>query len=307
MFRDAKTATSFSRPIGNGRTATGQARAKSPFAKYGVPARPAAPSPIASLSAIALFRDLSPEEMKMVDQSTFTTTARKGEIIYRPGETGEVLYLLLKGSAHLYQLSAEGRKLILQTVSPMTCFGEMPLIGHYMHNLFAEAAEDCTICAMSRADLDRLMRWKPQVALRMLEEIGERLLDVQERLSESVFKGVPARLASSLLKASNNGAYLIRGFTHQYLADVLGVYRETVTLALNGLRDQGIIKLGRKEIAILRPEQLRQAAENEMLRSAILGRASQITIGQRTSLRGEGLSGKTTTTQSKQLKCKQRY
>src|SRR5574341_1332843 len=191
MFRDGKRATFLLRPLGDGQTATGLARARSAVARFGFQARQAAPGQIGGLSALALFRDLTPEEMKMVSQSTFTTTARKGEIIYRPGETGEVLYLLLKGSAHLYQLSAEGRKLILQTVSPMTYFGEMSLIGRYMHDLFAEAAEDCTICAMSRADIERLMRWKPQVALRMLEDIGRRLLDVQERLSESVFKGVP--------------------------------------------------------------------------------------------------------------------
>lgn len=249
-----------------GQTITGRARAGYGVAEYAFPARKVAPNKIAYLSATRLFRDLSPEELKMVDQSTFTTTAPKGKIVYMPGETGEVLYLVMKGTVHLYRLSSEGRKLIMQIVGPETFFGEMPLIGRYMRDLFAEAAEDCTICAIGRADVERLILTKPQVALRMLEEIGQRMHDVQERLGDSAFKGIPARIASLLLKLSNDGAQPIKGTTHQDLADMLGVYRETVTNALDGLRDEAIIGTGRAKISILSPEKLFNVAEEEMLR-----------------------------------------
>ncbi len=224
------------------------------------------PNKIAYLSAMSIFRDLSPDETKMVENSTVMTTAQKGKLIYQPGETGEVLFLLKHGSVHLYRLSSEGRKFIVQTVGSMTFFGEMAAIGQKMYDLFAEAAEDCLVCVMGRADVERLILSKPQVALRMLEEIGQRMHEAQERLGDSAFKGVPARVATLLLRLSNEGAQPIKGMRHQDLADMLGLYRETVTTTLDHLRDEGLIEISRKEISLRNLERLRDVAEEEMLR-----------------------------------------
>lgn len=224
------------------------------------------PSKIAYLSAMRIFRDLSPEETKMVESSTVMTTAQKGKLIYQPGETGEVLFLLKHGSVQLYRLSVEGRKFIVQTVGPMTFFGEMATIGQKMHDLFAEAVEDCLICVMGRADVERLILSKPQVALRILEEVGQRMHEVQERLGDSAFKGVPARVATVLLHLSHEGAQPIKGMRHQDIADMLGLYRETVTTALDHLRNEGLIEINRKEIVLREPERLREVAEEELLR-----------------------------------------
>ena len=47
---------------------------------------------------------------------------------------------------------------------------------------------------------------------------------------------------------------------------MLGVYRETVTNALDGLRDEAMIEVGRKEIVLLNVEELRSLAQEEILR-----------------------------------------
>lgn len=254
--------STLSRFVSGTQSAAGQARAKS-TSLAPVGALKDASTKIAYLSAMRIFRDLSPEEMKMIDASTVMSTAKKEKLIYMPGESGEILFFLKKGSVHLYRLSSEGRKLIIQTVGPMTFFGEMAVVGQQMYDLFAEAAEECTVCVMRRADVERLILSKPKVALRMLEEIGQRMHDVQERLSDSAFKNVPARLASLLLSLSKGGAQSVTGIRHQDLADMLGIYRETVSDSLGELRDQGVIEIGRKEITIRGVEKLRDIAAEE--------------------------------------------
>ncbi len=224
------------------------------------------PTKVGYLLAFRIFRDLSKNEMQMIIDSTVMKTAIKGQIIYMPGETGEILFMLKKGSVHLYRLSAEGRKLVIQVIEPMTFFGEMALIGQNMYTLFAEAAEDCTICVMGRADIERLMLMRPQVAFRMLEEIGQRMHNAQAKLSDSVFKGIPARVATLLLSLSQNDTQTIKEVTHQDIADMIGVYRETVSNALGRLRDEGIININRKEISVLDMQRLRELAEEETLR-----------------------------------------
>ena len=66
------------------------------------------------------------------------------------------------------------------------------------------------------------------------------------------FKGIPARLASLLLRlAAERDTDEITGLTHQDLAETIGTYRETATQALNDMKMAGIIEIGRKRITIL--------------------------------------------------------
>lgn len=215
----------------------------------------------ACISDMPIFSDLTPEEISSLDVRIVVKHVCKGKVIYRPGESGEVLFLLKKGSMHQYLLSPEGRKLIIQTINPMTFFGEMPMLGQSMWQLFAEAAEDSLICVMKNADVKRLIRLKPQIGLRMLEEVGRRLYDARERLGDMAFRKIRERVARLLLNLSGKGTRPIKGISQQEIADMLGVYRETVSNTLAELRDEGVIDLARKQITILDPVHLHCAAK----------------------------------------------
>jgi len=215
------------------------------------------------LSELIVFQDLSAREMQDLNRITTMSTVPRGRVFYRPEEPGEVLFILKEGRVQLYRISPEGKKLVITTLGPHTLFGEMALLGTKMHNTFAEAIDDCLICVMSRTDLERLILNKPQVALRLLDITGKRLRDAEERLESMAFKGIPARLASLLLRlAQEQGSQDISGLTHQDLAESVGTYRETATQVLNDLKAQGLIEIGRKRISILDAERLTEIAES---------------------------------------------
>jgi CRP/FNR family cyclic AMP-dependent transcriptional regulator len=215
------------------------------------------------LSDIELFRDLSDRDMSELDRVTTMTSVPRGRVFYRPEEVGEVLFLVKDGRVQLYRISPEGKKLVIATLGPGTLFGEMALLGQQMHNTFAEALDDCLIYVMSRTDLERLILSKPSVGLRVLEITGRRLRDAEERLEDMAFKGIPARLASLLLRlAAERGSTEIVGLTHQDLAETVGTYRETATQVLNDMKSNGLIDIGRKRIDILSAERLHELAES---------------------------------------------
>ncbi|MCC7352547.1 MAG: Crp/Fnr family transcriptional regulator [Anaerolineae bacterium] len=221
------------------------------------------PDKLGYLSDIELFQDLSAREMAELDRVTTMSSVPKGRVFYRPEETGEVLFILKKGQVQLYRISPEGKKLVISALGPGTLFGEMALLGQQLHSTFAEAVEDCLICVMSRNDLERLILNKPQLALRVLEITGKRLHEAETRLEDLAFKGIPARLASLLLRlAEERGSLTISGLTHQDLAETVGTYRETATQVLNDLKSQGLIDIGRKRITILDQERLQAVAES---------------------------------------------
>jgi CRP/FNR family transcriptional regulator, cyclic AMP receptor protein len=214
------------------------------------------------LSEMAVFQDLTPREMEELNRITTMSTVARGRVFYRPEEPGEVLFILKEGRVQLYRISPEGKKLVITTLGPHTLFGEMALLGTRMHNTFAEAVDDCLICVMSRTDLERMILSKPRVALRILEITGKRLREAEERLENMAFKGIPARLASLLMRLSEEQeSDTISGLTHQDLAESVGTYRETATQVLNDLKSQGLIEIGRKRITILDKEALWEVAE----------------------------------------------
>jgi CRP-like cAMP-binding protein len=204
------------------------------------------------------FQDFDAEEMREVERVTTTRAFSKGEVIYTPGETGEALFLLRAGAVQIYRMSPEGRKLVIAQLLPFSFFGEMSCIGQGMYDTFAEVVEDSTIVTMNCAVLNRLLATKPEVARRILEAFGRRVLDAERQLEETVFKGIPARVAALLVRESKGDA--VDGLTHQDIAERLGVYRETATNALNELKAAGLIEIGRKHIHILDRERLTRIA-----------------------------------------------
>ncbi|NUQ37131.1 MAG: Crp/Fnr family transcriptional regulator [Caldilineales bacterium] len=214
------------------------------------------------LSTLDLFQDLSEKEQEELDRITTMSAVRKGKVFYRPEETGEVLFILKTGQVQIYRISPEGKKLVITTLDPGSLFGEMALLGQQMHNTFAEAMSDCTICVLNRADLERLVLQRPQVALRMLEITGRRLRDAEGRLEDLAFKGIPARLSSLLLRLAGENGDEVYGQTHQDLAEMVGTYRETATQVLNDLKSRGMIEIGRKRIRILNREGMQELAES---------------------------------------------
>jgi CRP/FNR family cyclic AMP-dependent transcriptional regulator len=220
-------------------------------------------SKLAYLSGIQVFQDLNKNELAQMDRQLTMTTCSSGRIFFMPEDTGEALFLLKKGRVHLYRIAPNGKKLIVATLGPGAIFGELSLVGQGMHNTFAEAVDDCVLCVMSRADVERLIREKPDVAFRLVEALGRRLNQLEERLEHIAFKSIPARLASLLLQLADdqgNGDW-IRGYTHQDLGEMLGTYRETITQTLNDFRVEGYIEIGRKRIQLRDRNSLRQLAE----------------------------------------------
>lgn len=214
------------------------------------------------LQMIDLFRDLCCEDTEEIEHQTTITTCRKGKIFYGPNDTGEVLFLLKQGSVQIYRLSRDGKKLVLTRLEAGAVFGELALVGHGMRHAFAEAITDCTLCIMSRQDVERLILQKPGVALRFIEWMGRRLRETERQLEDVTFKSIPERLAGLLLRLSPNGDSRIVGYTHQELGEMLGTYRETTTQTLNEFKAQGMIAIGRKLIEIKDRDALSQIAES---------------------------------------------
>ena len=214
------------------------------------------------LETVDAFQDLSQDELENVGAKTKMVQYRAGHLFYMPDDPGDVLFILKSGRVQLYRISADGRKLVFAFLQPGAIFGQMALVGQQLHQTYAQALEDCLICVWSREEVERVLLENPRVALRFLEAAGQRLAQVEERLTEVTFQRIPSRLAALLLRLiqENGNGNKLKGYTHQYLADMLGTYRETTTQILNDFKNQDLIEIGRKSITVINKAGLRKVA-----------------------------------------------
>lgn len=214
------------------------------------------------LQAVEIFKDLHLADVEQINQQTTMVSYKAGHLFYMPNDPAEVLFILKQGHVQLYRILPDGRKLVIAVLGPGMIFGQMALVGQHLYNTFAEALDECLICVWSRMDIEQMVLQFPQIALRFLETMGQRLVNVEQRLEETTYKRIPARLAALLLRLDeeNGSSGVVQGFTHQSLADMLGTYRETATQTLNEFKNQNLIRTGRKSIEIINGPGLKEIA-----------------------------------------------
>lgn len=198
-----------------------------------------------------IFRDLEPADRARIEQHIHTATYPAEHVFYTPESHTRHLFLLQAGLVHMYKASTEGRVLKFTVLEPVSIFGEMTLFRQWSHNSFARAQTECTVGSIEHQVMQEVLQTYPQVAGRLMEVMGQRLRDMENKLVEIAFKSVPQRLAKVLLDLSGVPSTfthptmppaLIR-HTHQQLAEMIGCYRETVTKIVGEFRDQGMIRV----------------------------------------------------------------
>lgn len=217
-------------------------------------------SKLTHLSETRVFASLPPAEKTWLAESTTMVTCERGRVFYTPDEPGEVIFIVKRGRVDLYRLGLDGRKLVVATLEDHTIFGEMGLIGQRMYGCFAEAATDCLLCVLSRADLSRLIRRNPEVGLALLSEVSDRLQQREADLEALAFRALPTRLATLLLREADHFG-TINGYTHQDLAERLGTYRETVSQVLGRFRNERLVVVEPRRIRITDPDGLQAYAD----------------------------------------------
>jgi CRP/FNR family cyclic AMP-dependent transcriptional regulator len=222
------------------------------------------------LSAVDILESLSPEELMEVGQRTPDIYLESEQVFINPWDEGEKLYILKRGRVQIYQVSPEGSEITLSTIESGNIFGEMALTGQHLSDVFARALEPSVISIIHRADLERIILSHPEVGLRLVRRLSELLREAEIRMADLVNKGVPARLASLILRlAETNGVMTKDGvkistrYTHERLGTMIGAKRVAVSRAFNTLRRQGAVQVMGRDIYVKDAQALKRIADEE--------------------------------------------
>jgi len=222
------------------------------------------------LSRVDIFESLPKEEIREILDDLLERNAEinlgAGEVFYTPRQPDGKLFILKQGRVRIYKMEGS-REFTLEVVDAGTVFGEVAFTPHALRDAYAEAMEPSILLAMEREDVERLIRQKPQVGLRMISLLSERLHYYETRMEDVTLKEVPARLASLILFLVESEGVRIPGeiriptrYTHEHLGTMIGANREAVTRAFGHLQDEGALQLRRRLIYVEDVQALQRAA-----------------------------------------------
>jgi CRP/FNR family transcriptional regulator, cyclic AMP receptor protein len=206
---------------------------------------------------VDIFGPLSPEEMEDLAKRTPDTFLEQGDVLYSPQDGADRLFILKKGRVQVYEVDRGGEEITLSVVEGGAVFGEMALTGQKLEGLYVRALVPSTVVSLGRDDLEKLIMKTPEVGLRLVRDLAERLHASEARYTDIVGKDVPARLATLILTlvdseglVTNESYRIPTRYTHEQLASMIGCKRVAVTRAFSRLKEVGAVELRERHIIV---------------------------------------------------------
>jgi len=227
-----------------------------------------------------LFENLTPEEAERLERRALFRTFKRNSLIYSPSDPGQGVMVLAKGRVKIKDITSDGKESILTFIEEGEMFGELAILDGQPRQDYAETVLDSEIVVVPRENMLWLMRTKPDVSLYITKLIGLRRQRIENRLRNVLF--LPSRermirLLHELMEAhgdrQGNRCELRLALSHQELASLIGVTRETVTTTLGHLQVEGFIKAERRRLVIVDCATLEKLARGEVVREVDEGPA----------------------------------
>lgn len=124
-------------------------------------------TPVESLQEITFLADLSSEDWSRVLKIVKSRLFRAGEDLIRAGEKDDSFYILTRGEVEV----TIGDK-VLATIAEGSVFGEISFFDGARRSATIRAKSQGSAMRVTREDLDNLAAWEPEIARKMLFDLG---------------------------------------------------------------------------------------------------------------------------------------
>jgi CRP-like cAMP-binding protein len=210
-----------------------------------------------------LFTALDEAAALSMRASMDTVKIAKGSILFKEGDDGEHLYVIIDGKLKLGTSSGDGRENLLSILGPGEMFGELSLFDPGPRTSTATAVTDAKLLSLSHEKVIPWLKQNPEVSLQLLTRLSQRLRRTNEAVGDLVFSDVPGRVAKALIdlgdrfgKITAEGLLVNHDLTQEELAQLVGASRETVNKALADFAGRGWLKLDGRSVLITDVERL---------------------------------------------------
>jgi CRP-like cAMP-binding protein len=202
------------------------------------------------LSKLDLFAGLGERELGEIALITRRRHLRAGETLFRKGEEGADLYVIVSGRVKAYATGPDGDDVVFRYMGPGEVTGDLGAFAEGKRTATNVAVEDCVLLMIQRRDLMPVLRRNPDIAIRLTSALCARMIALSESLEDNNFRPVSARLAKCLLGLADRwgerckeGVRIDLRLPQAELGDLVGATRESVNKVVRAWTLGGIIEM----------------------------------------------------------------
>lgn len=204
------------------------------------------------IEKVPIFDNLSDDEMVEIAKIAQRKEFAKDEMIYMAGDLGDKLYVVNSGKIKVSRISDTGKEQVIRVLGTGDFMGELALFNRSELRDNAIALSDVVMCVISADEMKESMRKYPDISIKIMEELSNRLEDVETLIENISIHGVERRIADSLIGLSDERGEINLKMSRKDLASHLGMSQETLSRKLRSFEETGLIKLvGHRKIRIL--------------------------------------------------------
>jgi CRP/FNR family transcriptional regulator, cyclic AMP receptor protein len=201
-------------------------------------------------------------------QRARVTTYAKGQTIYRRGDAGDTMMVILSGRVKITNVTAEAREVILNFLGPRDINGEIAVLDGGARTANAVALEETQALVIYRRDLLPALMADPTTMMEVITLLCDKLRAASQIIEDSSLQ-MQGRTASGLLRlADQHGRVTAAGvmidlkLSQREIGSYLGLSRENVSRQLKELREAGLVMVEDQTLIIPDLDALKVRAES---------------------------------------------
>ncbi len=194
------------------------------------------------------FCQMDNDSVAAFEKVKFTSSYPAGALLFVEGQVPRGVYMLCTGRVKLSMASPEGRTIIVRVAEVGELLGLHSAISGDAHELTAETLQPCQVDFIRRDDFSRLLREHHDVAVNAMQQFGNYYRGACQQIRYlGLSTSAAEKLACFLLEAALRGQETTQGLrfnlslTHEEIAQVVGLTRESVTRGLAEFRHRSLI------------------------------------------------------------------
>jgi uncharacterized membrane protein len=138
------------------------------------------------LAEIPLFSNMDDDERSEIYSLMTERIFLPGQHIMKAGEPGNAFQVIQQGEVELWLVDSDGQKVVLDVIGVGKFFGELSMLAGETRNASAISDDKVVTLELSRTDFFDFLRRRPDAALGVLTELGERLKHTDDILRTRV-------------------------------------------------------------------------------------------------------------------------
>ncbi len=215
------------------------------------------------LGNVPVFETLMPEDLRRVADVALPRSFSPQTVIFREGDESDTCYVVGNGHARAVRENPDGRTITLAHFGPGDIFGELAMFDDERRSATVESLDALEAVAILGADMRRLLREHPEIAVKLVIALGRRLRAANERLTRQSFQTVQSRVAvvlAGLVRQARSegadGSDVLVTITQADIAQLAGSSRESASRFLAVLERAGVVTQGRGRVTVHDPAAL---------------------------------------------------